>query len=65
MVKRENVLVRPKKGRIVAGVCKGLADYLGVSVVLVRVITIILFFPGGVPGLVPYLLFWLIIPSEQ
>lgn len=65
MSKRKNVLVRPKKGRIVAGVCKGLADYFGVSVTLVRVITIILFFPGGLPGLVPYILLWLIIPSEQ
>lgn len=65
MAKRKKVLIRPKKGRIFAGVCKGLADYFGVSVVLVRIITLILFFPGGLPGFFPYLLLWLIIPSEE
>jgi hypothetical protein len=30
------VLVRNRKGRIVAGVCAGAADYFGIDVILVR-----------------------------
>ncbi len=62
---RKKELVRPRKGRVVAGVAKGLADYFGVSVVLVRLIWIVLLFPGGLPGLLPYLILWLVMPSED
>jgi phage shock protein PspC (stress-responsive transcriptional regulator) len=58
-------LLRPIKGRIVAGVSKGLANYFGVNVLLVRFIWILLLLPGGLPGLLPYLIFWLVIPSEN
>lgn len=57
-------LVRPKKGRVLAGVCAAFANYFNIDVVLVRVIWIILLFPGGLPGLIPYLLCWIIIPEE-
>ena len=35
------ILVRPRKGRIVAGICAGIADYSGLDVTLVRVIVIV------------------------
>jgi phage shock protein C len=57
-------LVRPRRGRILAGVAAGLADYLGVDVTIVRLIWILLFLPGGAPGLLPYLLMWLVMPEE-
>jgi phage shock protein C len=57
-------LVRPKKGRLVAGVCVGLANYFNVDVVLVRLIWVFLLLPGGLPGILPYIICWLIIPSE-
>lgn len=57
-------LVRPKQGRKIAGVCLGVADYLNVDVTLVRLLWIFALLPGGIPGLVPYLLCWIIIPSE-
>ena len=56
---------RPRKGRIVAGVARGIADYFGVSVVAVRLVWILLFLPGGFPGLLPYIVLWLIMPSEE
>lgn len=57
-------LVRPKKGRKVAGVAIGLANYFNLDVTLVRLIWVFLLIPGGFPGLIPYLLCWLVIPEE-
>ena len=58
------VLVRSLKGRVVAGVCAGVADYFGVDVILVRVIwAIISVFTAGA-GVLAYLLAWVIIPEE-
>jgi phage shock protein PspC (stress-responsive transcriptional regulator) len=58
-------LLRPKKGRLVAGVAIGLANYFSVDVTLVRLIWVLLMIPGGLPGLIPYLLCWLIIPGQE
>jgi phage shock protein PspC (stress-responsive transcriptional regulator) len=58
-------LVRPKKGRVIAGVSLALANYFGIDAVLVRVIWVILLIPGGIPGILPYLACWIIIPSEK
>jgi len=57
-------LVRPKQGRKIAGVARGLADYFNVDVTLVRIAWAFLLVPGGLPGLVPYLICWLIMPEE-
>jgi phage shock protein C len=57
-------LTRPKKGRKLAGVCVGIANYIDLDPVVIRVVWILLLIPGGLPGLLPYLLLWLIIPSE-
>jgi len=57
-------LVRPKEGRKLAGVCVGIANYLNIDPTVVRAFWILLLIPGGLPGLLPYLLFWLIMPEE-
>jgi len=57
-------LVRKKKGRVLGGVCAGLAEYFGVDVVLVRLILIALILAWG-GGLLLYLLAWIIIPREE
>jgi phage shock protein C len=57
-------LVRPRDGRMIAGVAQGLANYFDVDVTLVRIIWVILLLPGGLPGLVPYLICWIMIPRE-
>lgn len=61
---RSKTLRRPKQGRVLAGVAAAFANYLGVDVVLVRLVWVFLLLPGGLPGLVPYLLCWLVIPEE-
>ena len=50
---------------MVAGVAGGMADYLGWDPTLVRIIWALALIPGGVPGILPYIVCWLIIPSES
>jgi phage shock protein PspC (stress-responsive transcriptional regulator) len=56
-------LFRSKDDRVIAGVCGGLASYLNVDPVLVRVVTVVLVAFGGV-GLLLYLAAWLLVPAE-
>jgi phage shock protein C len=57
-------LVRTRDGRIVAGVCSGLAEYFGLDANLIRVIVAVLtVFTGGV-GALAYLAAWVVIPEE-
>jgi phage shock protein C len=58
-------LYRSENDRMVAGVAGGLAAYLGWDPTLVRLLWVLAFIPGGIPGLLPYLVCWLIIPSES
>jgi phage shock protein C len=58
------VLVRSRKGRMVAGVCAGLADYFGMDVTLVRVIVAVVAVITGGLGVLAYLAAWAIIPDE-
>ena len=58
-------LVRPREGRRIAGVALGLANYFSVDVTLVRLIWVLLLLPGGLPGALPYLICWVVIPEEE
>jgi phage shock protein PspC (stress-responsive transcriptional regulator) len=57
-------LVRPRKGRWIAGVCAALADRFGVSRLLVRVLFVVsTIIPG--PQFLIYIVLWVLIPSED
>lgn len=57
-------LTRSRHERIIAGVCAGLADYLGLDVTLVRVGFVILsFITGAFPGILAYLVLWFLMPE--
>jgi phage shock protein C len=58
------ILVRSRKGRMVAGICAGIADYSGLDVTLVRVIVTVVSVITGGAGALAYLAAWMIIPSE-
>ena len=58
------VLARSRKGRMVAGVCAGVADYFGIDVTLVRVVVAVVSVITGGAGVLAYLAAWLIIPAE-
>jgi phage shock protein C len=57
-------LYRSQSDRVVAGVAGGMAEYLGIDPTIVRILWVLAFLPGGVPGLVLYLLCWLVMPRE-
>ncbi len=57
-------LVRPIAGRMVAGVCIGVAQTYGWDVALVRVLTVVGFFFSGGLVFVAYLAGWIGIPEE-
>jgi phage shock protein C len=57
-------LVRPRNGRMVAGVCAGIADYAGIDANIIRLILAALtLVTAGVFALV-YLAGWVLIPEE-
>ncbi len=58
-------LLIPKEGKKLAGVCAAFANYFDIDVTLVRLIWVLLLLPGGLPGLVPYLICWLVIPEDR
>ena len=57
-------LRRSRQNRIFAGVCGGLANFFGISAFWFRLAFMLALLPGGVPGFLLYLLFWIIIPNE-
>lgn len=57
------VLQRPRSGRVIAGVCAGLANRFGWNANVVRLLFILsLLLPG--PQLIVYLVMWIVIPQE-
>jgi phage shock protein C len=56
-------LCRRRQGRIVAGVCAGLADYFGVDVTLIRLAFAVLTIFGGFGALL-YVVGWAVVPEE-
>ncbi len=58
-------LYRSRAHRIVAGVCGGIGDYLGVDPTIVRIVWVILSIPGmGIPGVLAYLICWAVVPPS-
>ena len=58
------ILVRSRKGRMVAGICAGIADYSGLDVTVVRLIVAVVSVITGGAGVPAYLAAWMIIPGE-
>jgi phage shock protein PspC (stress-responsive transcriptional regulator) len=56
-------LYRSRTDRKLAGVCGGLAQYSNLDPTLLRVLFVVLALLGG-PGLVIYLLMWILVPEE-
>lgn len=57
-------LVRSMSDKYVAGVCGGIAQYFGVDSTLIRVGFILLVLAGVMPGVLPYIVAWVIMPAE-
>lgn len=58
-------LYRSTDKRMIAGVCGGLAEYFNIDVTIVRLIAVALLLPGGLPGFLPYVIMWIVVPSKE
>lgn len=61
---QQSRMVRSETDRMIAGVCGGLAAYLGVDPVLVRLAFVILFLASGI-GLAIYAILWIVVPTPS
>ena len=64
MGEARNPLRRSRDDRVLGGVCGGLGEFFGLKPLWFRIVFVILSVPGGLPGIIPYALLWLIIPEE-
>ena len=58
-------LTRSKNNRVIAGVAAGMASYLNIDPTVVRVLWALTLLPGGIPGIILYIVCWIIIPEED
>ena len=56
-------LYRSRKDRMIAGVCGGVGEYLGIDPTLIRLALLLLAIWGG-GGVLAYLIAWIVIPEE-
>ena len=54
-------LYRDQDNRILGGVCSGLGAYLNTNTIIIRIIFILLAFPGMGSGIIIYLILWIVI----
>jgi phage shock protein C len=55
-------LTRSSNDKMLAGVCGGLGQYLGIDSTVVRLIFVLLALAGG-PGILAYIILWLVVPE--
>lgn len=61
----EHRLYRPRRNRLVAGVCAGIARYFGWSPTNVRIAYVaISALSAAFPGIIVYFILWLLMPGE-
>ncbi len=65
MTESRGALRRSRSNRVIAGVCGGLGEFFGINATWFRLLFLILLLPGGLPGLVPYIVIWVIVPKES
>lgn len=58
-------LMRVRQGKLIAGVCGGIAKWLGWDPTLVRLGYVVLsVLSAGFPGVLIYILLWILMPQE-
>lgn len=61
-----NPLRRSRKNAMIAGVCGGLAEWIGWNPTLVRVLYVVVSVASaGFPGTLVYLVLWLVMPKSE
>jgi phage shock protein C len=58
-------LYRSRRHKMIAGVCGGIADWLGWSPTLVRILYVIVSIASvAFPGIFAYIILWFVMPQE-
>jgi phage shock protein PspC (stress-responsive transcriptional regulator) len=66
MTEQRNPLRRSRRHRWIAGVCGGLAEWLGWDPMLVRVLYVVVSIVSvGFPGTIAYIVLWIIMPEAE
>lgn len=59
-------LRRSRRERMIAGVVGGLADYFGLDPTVARIIYVLVsIFSAAFPGILVYILLWILIPQQD
>jgi phage shock protein PspC (stress-responsive transcriptional regulator) len=59
-------LQRSRRNKVIAGVCGGIADWLGWDPTIVRVLYVIVSVASAAfPGILVYLLLWVVMPKAS
>ncbi|HSB61640.1 MAG TPA: PspC domain-containing protein [Vicinamibacteria bacterium] len=59
-------LRRSRRHRLIAGVCGGLAEWLGWNPTLVRILYVVLsLVSAAFPGILVYIVLWIVMPKEK
>ncbi len=58
--------LRKSRNRMIAGVCGGIAEWLGWDPALVRVLYVLVsIFSAAFPGILVYIILWLVMPNPE
>lgn len=58
-------LYRSRRHKVIAGVCGGIADWLGWDPTVVRIAYVVISIASiGFPGTVAYIILWIVAPKE-
>jgi phage shock protein C len=57
-------LYRSNTNKKIAGVCGGLGEYFNIDPTIIRVLFVVLALPGGLPGVIPYVILWFVVPQD-
>jgi phage shock protein PspC (stress-responsive transcriptional regulator) len=59
-------LLRSRKYRMIAGICGGMAEWLGWDPTVVRVAYILVsILSAGFPGILTYIILWVVMPESN
>jgi len=62
---RSRTWYRRRHGKMLAGVCAGLADQFGISVTIIRLAFLLSALLGGGVGIIIYLALWVVMPYRR
>ena len=59
----KNKLTRARQGKVIAGVCRGIADFFGISAFWVRLGFVVFGLTGA--GELVYIIMWIVVPKAR